>query len=111
MAYNAVIESFNRFVLFFFSYATLSHRALNLVINKIMIKCGMFLEVENISYVKCIDLKIHPGDEERIKIPQPEMRNIFYSLTLTMLRAFFIRADAHYSVICWMFYIQLTVSL
>lgn len=71
----------------------------------------MFLEVENISYVKCIDLKIHPGDEERIKIPQPEMRNIFYSLTLTMLRAFFIRADAHYSVICWMFYIQLTVSL
>lgn len=106
MAYNAVIESFNRFVLFFFfSYAALSHRALNLVINKIMIKCVMSLEVENISYV------IHPGDEERIKIPQPEMRNIFYSLTLTMLRAFFIRADAHYSAICWMFYIQLTVSL
>lgn len=57
----------------FFSCFAVSHKALKLVINKIIIKYIMSPEVENIP--ECIDLKIQPRYMGRIKTPQPEMRN------------------------------------
>ena len=54
----------------FFPCSALTHRVLHLVINKILIKYIKSPESEHISHVKCIDLKIPPGDTGRIKIPQ-----------------------------------------
>lgn len=60
----------------FFPCSALSHRTLHLVINKIKVEYVKSPEIEHVSYVKCIDLKIHPGDTSSIKIPQQKMRNI-----------------------------------
>ena len=72
----------------FFPCSALTHGVLHLVINKILIKYIKSPEFEHISHVKCIDLKIPPGDTGRIKIPQYKWTASFYSLTLTILRAF-----------------------
>lgn len=76
------MESFYRFLLIL-PCSALTHRVLYLVINEIMIKYIKSPEVEHISHIKCIDLKIHPGDTGKINIPQQEMSNSIILLTDT----------------------------